>query len=153
MTEQKSEKKVVSRTVAIALGIICIVLAVSLVGAIADYTSMINSKDNIISSQTSSSLASLKEPPALTTKINGTASLKNDLESLGCEIINSTNWSNTCGLENYADFRRIAYNTGVVFWYDTGAVTYYSEVYDSVTLYTIFGSSIFSFSITFYLVT
>ena len=40
MTEQKPEKKVVSRTVAIALGIICIVLAVSLVGTIAEITSL-----------------------------------------------------------------------------------------------------------------
>ena len=40
-----SEKKVVSRNIAIALGIICIILAVSLVGAIADYTSIITTKD------------------------------------------------------------------------------------------------------------
>jgi hypothetical protein len=51
MNEQKSEKKVVGRTVAIALGIICIVLAVGLVGAIADYRSIIGNKDNTISTQ------------------------------------------------------------------------------------------------------
>jgi cell division protein FtsL len=45
-----SEKKVVSRTVAIALGIICIVLAVGLVGAVANYTSIISGKDNTIAS-------------------------------------------------------------------------------------------------------
>jgi hypothetical protein len=50
MIEQEPERKVVSRTVAIALGIICIVLVVSLVGAIAGYTSMINDKDNTINS-------------------------------------------------------------------------------------------------------
>jgi predicted PurR-regulated permease PerM len=42
MSEQRQEKKVVSRTVAIALGIICIVLAVILVGAIMNYTSMVS---------------------------------------------------------------------------------------------------------------
>jgi outer membrane murein-binding lipoprotein Lpp len=41
-----SEKKVVSRTVAIALGIICVIL----VGAVVVYTSIISGKDNTISS-------------------------------------------------------------------------------------------------------
>jgi uncharacterized coiled-coil protein SlyX len=53
MSEQKPEKKVVSRTLAIALGIICIILIAGLGGAIADYTSIINGKDNSISSQSS----------------------------------------------------------------------------------------------------
>jgi hypothetical protein len=52
MTEQKPEKKVVSRTVATALGVIAIILAVGLVGAVADYTSIINGKDNIITTLT-----------------------------------------------------------------------------------------------------
>lgn len=52
MVEKPIEKKVISRTVAIALGIICIVLAVGLVGAIADYTLIINGKDNTILAQT-----------------------------------------------------------------------------------------------------
>jgi hypothetical protein len=53
MSEQKPEKKVVSRTVAIALGIICIVLAVVLIGAIMNYTAIISGKDNSITSITS----------------------------------------------------------------------------------------------------
>ena len=44
-----SEKKVVSRNVAIALGIICIILAVALVGAVANYTSIMSEKDNVFS--------------------------------------------------------------------------------------------------------
>jgi hypothetical protein len=51
MSEPKVEKKVVSRTLAIALGIVCIVLAVGLVGAVVDYTSIINDKNSTISSQ------------------------------------------------------------------------------------------------------
>jgi chaperonin cofactor prefoldin len=43
-----SEKKVVSRNVAIALGIIIIIVLVGLVGAIANYTSIINDKDSQI---------------------------------------------------------------------------------------------------------
>lgn len=40
MSEQKPEKKVVARSVAVALGIICIILSVGLVGAIVNYTSL-----------------------------------------------------------------------------------------------------------------
>jgi hypothetical protein len=49
MSVQTSEKKVVSRTVAIGLGIVCIVLLVGLVGAILVYSSMIDNKNNKIS--------------------------------------------------------------------------------------------------------
>jgi DNA-binding transcriptional ArsR family regulator len=45
-----SENKVVGRNVALALGIICIVLAATLVGAFAYYVPMINDKDHTISS-------------------------------------------------------------------------------------------------------
>jgi hypothetical protein len=55
-----SEKKVVGRTVAIALGIICIVLAVGLMGAILDYTSIINGKDKTIA-DLNSQVASLTD--------------------------------------------------------------------------------------------
>lgn len=48
MSEQKVEKKVVRRTVAIALGVICIVLATGLIGTIADSVLMIDEKDNQI---------------------------------------------------------------------------------------------------------
>jgi hypothetical protein len=40
--------KVVKRSVAIALGIVCIILIAGLLGAVADYTSMISDKDNTI---------------------------------------------------------------------------------------------------------
>jgi hypothetical protein len=50
MSEQKPEKKVVNRTIAIALGIICIFLVLALIGAIWEYTSVINDKNYTISS-------------------------------------------------------------------------------------------------------
>jgi hypothetical protein len=43
-----SEKKMVRRSVAVALGTICIILAVSLVGAFAYYTPIINDKNSMI---------------------------------------------------------------------------------------------------------
>jgi hypothetical protein len=45
-----TEKKVVGRNIAIVLGVICIFLAVCLLGAISNYTSIINERDNTISS-------------------------------------------------------------------------------------------------------
>lgn len=48
-----SEKKVVGRNLAIALGIICVVLAAGLVGAVANYTLIINNKDSAIQSKDS----------------------------------------------------------------------------------------------------
>jgi len=53
-----SEKKVVRRSIGITLGIICIVLAVGVVGAFAYYMQMINDKNNMISSL-NSQIASL----------------------------------------------------------------------------------------------
>jgi hypothetical protein len=50
MTERKPEKKVVSRTVAIALGIICIILIACLGGAIGYYTKAISDKNQTITS-------------------------------------------------------------------------------------------------------
>jgi predicted PurR-regulated permease PerM len=47
---QTIPKKLVSRNVAIALGIICIILVVGVVGAFAYYMPMINDKNNTISS-------------------------------------------------------------------------------------------------------
>jgi hypothetical protein len=46
-----SEKKIVRRSVAVALGIICIILAVSLVGAFDYYVPMINDKNTNLQNQ------------------------------------------------------------------------------------------------------
>jgi predicted PurR-regulated permease PerM len=45
-----SERKVVGRNVAIVLGIICIILVVGLIVAVANYTSIIKGKDDTIAS-------------------------------------------------------------------------------------------------------
>ncbi len=46
-----SQKKVVGRNVAIALGIICIVFVAALVAAVAQYTSIINERDKTIATK------------------------------------------------------------------------------------------------------
>jgi hypothetical protein len=50
---QKPEKEVVGRAMAIAVGIICTILATGLVVAIANYASIINDKDSIINDKDS----------------------------------------------------------------------------------------------------
>jgi hypothetical protein len=123
-------KKVVSRTVAIVLGIICIVLSVVLVGAVVEFR------------QLSSGNATFKEPPPPTGTFSSLADYLNDLQSLGCKLINSNDWGTPNELVNYTEFRIIAYNTGVVFYYD---VPPYGGMGWEVRLFTIFNGVIISF--------
>jgi len=76
--ESMSEKKVVGRNVAIALGIVVIILLVGLVGAIANYTSVINGKDSQIDS--------------LNSQITN---LQNQISSLNAQITNLQNQINS----------------------------------------------------------
>jgi cell division protein FtsL len=111
MGEQKPEKKVVGRTVAISLGIMCIVLTVGLVGAIANYTSMINDKNNTISSlnsqisslgsQISSLNHSIAEKDSQISDLNGS---NNYLQSQINDLYNITNLKNSLIWQN-ATFR------------------------------------------------
>ena len=71
-----NEKKVTGRNVVIALGIICIILAVGLVGTVANYTSKISGKDNTITTNNS-------QIRALTTKLN---QLQNTITNLQSQI-------------------------------------------------------------------
>ena len=75
MSEKPVEKKS-GRTVAIALGIICIVLAVGLVGAVANYTSIISGKDNTIATKDSQ----------ITDKDNTISSLNSQISSKDSQI-------------------------------------------------------------------
>jgi hypothetical protein len=51
-----SQKKVIGRSIAIALGVVCMILVIGLAGAVAYYTMMVNNKnadyDNIVDSKT-----------------------------------------------------------------------------------------------------
>jgi hypothetical protein len=56
-----TEKKVVGRKVAIALGIICVILVVGLAGVMVNYTRIINDKDSLQSQVNSLNAAQLHE--------------------------------------------------------------------------------------------
>jgi hypothetical protein len=100
-----SEKKVVRRSVAVGLGMICVVVVAGLVGAFAyyHYTPIINDKDNTISSlnteisQLNSTILSLQEQVGadnltinyLKTILNGT------ITPLGIITSNPSVWVNT----------------------------------------------------------
>jgi cell division protein FtsL len=86
-----SEKKVVGRNVAIALGIICIILAVGLVGAVANYTSIITSKDNTISSLNSQIATKDSQISSLNSQITNLQNQVNDLNSI-MNLEKSTVW-------------------------------------------------------------
>jgi len=63
---------------------------------------------------------SFEEPPSLSVNINNLQNLKNDLENLDCKIFNFTRGKSTITnflhVANYTEFRRVAYNTKIVFW-------------------------------------
>jgi uncharacterized phage infection (PIP) family protein YhgE len=77
LSEQKPEKKVVSRTVAIALGIIVILIAVGFVAAMMNYTSMINSRDSTIQSNLSQIQTLTNQKNQLQTCLDGNETLLN----------------------------------------------------------------------------
>jgi len=76
-----SEKKVVSRNLAIALGIIIIIVLVGLVGAIANYTSIINGKDNTITTKDSQIQTLTNQKNQLQTWLDGNVTLLNQTQT------------------------------------------------------------------------
>jgi len=74
-TSEKPIEKKSGRTVAIALGIICIVLAVGLVGAIANYASILNNKDSTIQSKDSQIQTLTSQKNQLQTWLDGNETL------------------------------------------------------------------------------
>jgi uncharacterized coiled-coil protein SlyX len=88
---EKQEKKVVGRTVAIALGIICIILAVGLVGAVANYTSIISGKDNTIASKDSEISFKNFQIASLNTQITDKDNTISSLQSQVADLTDITN--------------------------------------------------------------
>ena len=92
------EKKTVSRTVALALVAICIVLLISLAGVYANYTSIIGDKDSAISSLTSqmtnldNQVTSLQS--GLAANSTTITSLNSQITSLQNQVLNLTSISN-----------------------------------------------------------
>lgn len=81
MNAQTSQKKVVSRTVAIALGIVCIMLLVGLVRAIVLYSSQVNDKDRTISDLQSQISTLNSQKSDLQTQVNTLTSQVSSLNS------------------------------------------------------------------------
>ena len=75
------EKKVVGRTVAIVLGVICVILTVGLVGAIANYTSIISGKDNNIVTKDSQIQTLTNQKNQLQTWLDGNKTLLNQTQT------------------------------------------------------------------------
>ncbi len=90
MSEKPIEKKS-GRTVVITLGIICIVLAVGLVGAVVNYTSIISGKDNTIASK-DSEIANKNSQIA--DKDNTISSLNSQISSLQSQVNDLNNTVN-----------------------------------------------------------
>jgi predicted PurR-regulated permease PerM len=113
-----SEKKVVGRGVAIGLGIICILLAVGLVGAIANYASIINGKDNTISSLNS-------QVSDITSTLNlGKSTVWVNDETLNQPSGSYTNWSPAFST-SYAGYISVQVHTS------TTSNTYVRVIYTS----------------------
>jgi len=92
---EKQEKKVVGRNVAIALGIICIIVAVGLVGAIANYTSIISGKDNTIATRDSQMQTLTNQKNQLQTWLSGNETLVNQTETWLDENKTLLSWTQT----------------------------------------------------------
>jgi len=86
-----NEKKAAIRNVAIALGIICIVLAVGIVGAIAVCIPMINDKDSEISSQASQISSLQAQNNQLQTWLDGNVSQNANLRGQADSLQNQVN--------------------------------------------------------------
>jgi uncharacterized protein YoxC len=90
--ENMSEKKVVGRNVAIALGIVAIIILVGLVGAMANYTSIINGKDNTITTKDSQIQTLTSQKNQLQTWLDGNITYYNSqINSLNSQITSLQN--------------------------------------------------------------
>jgi glucose/mannose transport system substrate-binding protein len=78
---EKPEKKVVSRKIAIALGIIIIIALVGLAGAMVNYTAMINGKDNTISTKDSQIQTLINQKNQIQTFLDGNRTMLNETQA------------------------------------------------------------------------
>jgi peptidoglycan hydrolase CwlO-like protein len=86
-----SEKKVIGRKVTIALGIVCVILAVALAGVIAYYTRIINDKDTLYSNYVATHSHSNEEYDSLQSQVNSLQSQVNSLKAAQLHEVNF-NW-------------------------------------------------------------
>jgi hypothetical protein len=84
-------KKVVSRTLAIVLGVVCIVLASGLVGLIINYTSIINGKDNTITTLNSQITSQTNKISSLSSQLSRNITLISQLDSQITDLTSQKN--------------------------------------------------------------
>ncbi len=95
--------------------LIAIVLVVFFLGSLAGY------EVRHVQEPTYTNLdSSLKEPPTMVVKINSQQDIFNDLKSIDCLLVPLTynRFADAVYILNYTDFRRVAFNTGIVFYYN-----------------------------------
>jgi len=107
-----SEKKVVRRSVAIALGIGCIVLLVGLVGAVLIYTSMINEDNSTISSLNFQITDKDSQISSLNTSKTSLQNQINDLNNI-TNLEKSETWVNSQTVSSSGYW---SYSTDMVFY-------------------------------------
>jgi hypothetical protein len=114
MTEKVIEKKVVGRNVAIALGIICIILIVGLGGAMAYYTMTINDKNATYDSYTSTHSHTNSEYDLLFNQMVGLQIHYDNIVTLGAYTIwvDSETVNQPAG--SYWSFSNMAYYAGYI---------------------------------------
>jgi hypothetical protein len=121
-----SEKKVVSRNIAIGLGIMCIILAVGLVGTFAYYMSIITDKNSMISSLEFQMTDKDSEISSLNSQKTSQENEINDLTSI-LNLNKNTTWvSQTVNTSGYWE-----YSTDAVFY--AGYVSVWIQVSTSST--------------------
>lgn len=86
---------------------------------------------------------SLKEPAPLVDEPASFEEMEGDLRNLGCNLFYLSEWgwshANSLNMKNYTEFRRLAYNTKIVFlYYGKGMPhdwSYVFTIYDGVIVY------------------
>lgn len=133
-TDKGGQKKIVSRTMVIALGMVCIVLAAGLVGAIAFYLPMVSSLESQIAQQDNTILSLNSQISSLTSQVS---SLNSQVLSLQSSL-NQSNNSLVSLEEVLLYYRSIVYLNETMSLFATQAV-----IQDANTSTTVFNGSIY----------
>lgn len=122
-----SGKRVVRRSLAVGLGMICVILIVGVVGAAMAYASMASGKDNAIASK-DSQIASLNSQ--LSSLESQVSSLNAQLVNLKNQVDNLTNWLNATATpvgKSVLDLSALVNETVVVEGEITGPLVFIPE--------------------------
>jgi len=146
MSAQKSGKKVASRNLAIALGIISIVFLVGLVGAILNYTSIISGKDNDISTRDSQIQTLTNQKNQLQTWLQGNNSIANlttstiwvDSKTVSIQTSYQSVWNSTANYAGYISVQvtgspSTTSNFYVRVTYSSHGVNYDNQIYAGIS--------------------